>query len=135
MYYTATPQLTFINISILVLHIISIGKTLFVHKISAFSFNVRVNDGNKFAPSTRQIVNHVFGMGKLDGIPREVLLSICVLNVQPHDVNRHIVGIKVFDDGSDVVFIVVVPSALVIRQRKVLKIDIYSLKNPKKVIQ
>lgn len=120
-------QLTFINISILILYIISIGKTLFMHKIATFAFDVGIDDSNELTSGARQVVHHVLGVGKLNRIPGEVLLSISVLNVQPHDVDRHVVGVKVFDDRSDIVFIVVVPSALMICQSKVLKENIFFL--------
>ena len=85
-------------------------------------------------------LHHAEAVGELAGVPREVLLAVGVLDVEPHDVHGDVVLVELGRDGEDVLLVVVVPAALVVGdrelgrerrgagQRRVLPRDVFGLR-------
>lgn len=53
-------------------------------------------------------------MGEFDGIPGEVFFPIGVFDIKPNDIDWDVVNVEIFDNVSDVIFVVVVPTGLVV---------------------
>lgn len=69
------------------------------------------------ASFVHQALQHVFRLGELAGVPGEVALSICMLNVQPNEVIRDVVLIKALINSLYILLIIIVPAALMVSQR------------------
>ena len=54
-------------------------------------------------------------------VPHALPLAVCVLDVQPHDVHGDVVLVEVVVYVPDVLLVIVVPAALVVRQREQLQ--------------
>ena len=76
--------------------------------------NVRINDSNKFPVALVKLLLHCVGIGKGQRIPGEVLLLLCVLNVEPDDIVRNVELIKPPVNVFDILIGNVVPSTLVV---------------------
>mmetsp|Transcript_10951 Transcript_10951/g.20113 ORF Transcript_10951/g.20113 Transcript_10951/m.20113 type:complete len:245 (-) Transcript_10951:1953-2687(-) len=92
-----------------------------VHVVVVVAFDVWIDDGDHFAALRLDVVLHGFGGGEQRRVPREVLLPVSVLNVQPDGVVRNVMLVEPCIDCLDIVLVLVVPAALVVAQRKLLR--------------
>ena len=61
-----------------------------------------VNDGHKLAVMLVELLVHLLGVGESIRIPREVLLLVRVLDVEPDDVVGNVVLVKLAIDVHNV---------------------------------
>eukprot|EP00732_Lithocolla_globosa_P002049 Lithocolla_globosa_v1_NODE_1210_length_2782_cov_63.330766.p3 type:complete len:105 gc:universal NODE_1210_length_2782_cov_63.330766:1259-945(-) len=87
--------------------------------IAAFLLNMRINNGDHLALFGSNVVLHVNRCGKLDFVPGEILLSICVFDIQPKNVVRNIMSVKTCINSLYIVLVDVIPTALVISNTKI----------------
>ena len=93
-----------------------------MQKILGIAFDVGIDDDDELASTVDESAHHRIRIREVLRVPGEVALAVCVLDVQPHDVHRHAVGVKALGDGQHVRLVVVVPAGLVVAQREYLKI-------------
>mmetsp|Transcript_21296 Transcript_21296/g.55374 ORF Transcript_21296/g.55374 Transcript_21296/m.55374 type:complete len:350 (+) Transcript_21296:1673-2722(+) len=75
---------------------------------------MRVDDGDHLPSLFTKLVLEPLGVGEESLVPREVALAISMLDIQPDDVSRNIMNVKVIIHIQYICFILVVPPALVI---------------------
>ena len=65
----------------------------------------------QLSPLACKTVSHGNAVWELSSVPREVLLAISVLNVEPHHVHRDVMLVKLAVDCSHISLVIVVPPA------------------------
>src|SRR5687768_12992554 len=100
--------------------------------VATLTLDVRINNGDHLAALVSQISLHVSWVREIDLtnksyvallfkdalvavaylIPSEVLFAISVLNIEPHDIIRDVMNIKVCIHVTHILLALVVPSAL-----------------------
>ena len=91
---------------------------LFIDGIIIVDFYVRIHDGDHLSSATGDVVDHAFGRGERTVVPRHVPLPIGVFDVEPKHVIRYVICVETGVDFLDVVLVAIVPSALMIAERK-----------------
>ncbi len=117
----STSPRTVILVPILVLHVQVICLRIRVHKIPAVLFDVRVNDGDHPPSLGSQGVDHVGGVRELDAVPREVLLAVGVLDVEPQEVVGEVDLVKLDVNAPHVLLVIVVPPGVMETDGKQLR--------------
>mmetsp|Transcript_28749 Transcript_28749/g.70877 ORF Transcript_28749/g.70877 Transcript_28749/m.70877 type:complete len:331 (-) Transcript_28749:873-1865(-) len=99
-------------------HVVPLGLRLLVDGVVGILLHVRVHDGHHLAPAARHVLNHALRGGEHVLVPRHVPLAVRVLDVQPQHVVRDVVLVEPRVHLGHVVFVAVVPAALVVPQRE-----------------
>mmetsp|Transcript_8868 Transcript_8868/g.14855 ORF Transcript_8868/g.14855 Transcript_8868/m.14855 type:complete len:270 (-) Transcript_8868:725-1534(-) len=89
---------------------------LLVHFVTTVLLDVRVNDRHHLASGCRQLILHLFRVGELELVPREVSLPIRVFDVEPEHIVRQVERLELSVHILDVSIVVVIPSALVVAE-------------------
>ena len=87
--------------------------------ISIIGLQVRVDDGDHVASGRLELTLHRERIRELELVPREVAFAVRVLDVQPKHVKGECMLLEGLVDLPHVLLVAVVPTALVVPERKV----------------
>ena len=105
------------------------GTHFYVQRVIWVTLDMGVNDGDHLAADAGDVVLHLFRAGEMLFVPSHVSLSICVLDVKPNHIARHLVLVEARAHRSNVCFVFVVPPATSVGVSAEI-----SLRSPQKVI-
>mmetsp|Transcript_8128 Transcript_8128/g.30544 ORF Transcript_8128/g.30544 Transcript_8128/m.30544 type:complete len:725 (+) Transcript_8128:1218-3392(+) len=101
-----------------VLDVVSLRSRLVVDVVARVPLDVGIDDGDHLPALGSKALLHLHGVGEERLVPREVLLLIGVLNIQPDHVDGEVVVLEALVDLRNVLLVLVVPPALVKTQRE-----------------
>eukprot|EP00123_Amoebidium_parasiticum_P013700 comp22104_c0_seq1/m.32270 comp22104_c0_seq1/g.32270 ORF comp22104_c0_seq1/g.32270 comp22104_c0_seq1/m.32270 type:complete len:677 (+) comp22104_c0_seq1:115-2145(+) len=99
---------------VLVLNVEALLLGLLVDVVAVVSLDVWVNDVDKLAGLVAQLLLHGDWLLEVGRVPRKVSLVVRVLNVEPDDVIRNVVLVKLLVHRQHIIDIVVIPAALMV---------------------
>lgn len=82
---------------------------------------MRIDYDHQLSTGCREVVLHFLWVREFYWVPCEIFFRVGVFYVQPHDVDRQVVRIEIFHDSANVILVIVVPTALMIRQGEILQ--------------
>jgi hypothetical protein len=94
------PSVEFASARLLYINICLFRATVDV--VVIVDLDVRVDNCHHLAPLRCDVLDHFIWRWKFDRIPREVALSVGVLDVEPDDIGRNVVNVEVCVDFGNI---------------------------------
>ena len=121
------PAPAFIVIAAWILDIQTLARQVIVNPVPRVLLDVRIDNGHlwfrkfkhclhsgssyQLSALACQTISHSNAVWELSSVPREILLAISVLNVEPHHVHRDVMLVKLAVHCCHISLVIVVPPA------------------------
>ena len=110
--YPSRPHTGYKGSAILIRTEIAVFHALLVHIISLFDLDSCIDDGDKMDALRFHLGGKVCKTREALRIHRKVLVTLHVINIQNHSVQRHMIGTVICHHLADLVLVHVAPAAL-----------------------